>query len=203
MDAANCIDPAEIQSEYDRALHALRGDLHVCVVDVIAAGSTRTEAAPKINAGPTTAQLSVQRPGPGATAVIAGIRSVEELERITPEGLMARLIARAIGSFVQPADTRADEAADARSQPERLLRVVLGETYETDGLAHVVYRRLLQRGERTDLLDPIRVISLHRTPSGWRAPGPAYEHVRPTSPTARGFAAVLRRGTCRYESAWL
>jgi hypothetical protein len=42
---------------------------------------------------------------------------------------------------------------------ERILRVVLGDTYETDELAHVVHRRLLQRGERTHLLEPIRVNS--------------------------------------------
>jgi hypothetical protein len=199
-DAANCMDPDEIRSRHDRALTALRGEMYTHVVDVIAAASTSEEAMPETSV--TTAQLSLQRAGPDATALIVGISSVEELERIGPDGLMARLIARAVGSF----EPHADETADAGSRPllpDRLIRVVLGETHETDELAHVVYRRLLQRGETTTLLEPVRVISLQRTPSGWRASGPKYDHLRLPSPTSRRAGAVLRRDVDRYESMWL
>ena len=199
-DASNCVDPDEIRSRYDRALAALRGERSKHVVDVIAAGSMPAEVTPKT--GVAIAQMNVQGTGPDATALIAGIRNVEELEALEPEELMARLIARAVGSFEQ----QADETADAGSTPrltERLLRVVLGETYETDELAHVIYRRLLQRGETTSLLEPVRVISLQRTPSGWRVSGPRYGHFRLTSATSRRAGGVMVRQVDRYEWMWL
>ena len=199
-DAANCVDPAEVRSRYDRAIAALRGDMYIRIVDVIAAGSMPAETSSK--ASVAIAQMSVQGAGPDATALIAGIRSVEELERIKPDGLMAQLIARAVGSFEPPADETSDAGSKPRL-PERLLRVVLGETHETGELAHVVYRRLLRRGETTSLLEPVRVISLQRTPSGWRVSGPTYGHFRLTSPTSRRAGGVLLRDADRYEWMWL
>lgn len=199
-DAAGCVDPDEIRSRYDRALAALRGERSKHVVDVIAAGSMPVEATPKTSVA--LAQMSVQGTGQDATALIAGIRSIEELEGIRPEGLMARLIARAVGSFEQQADETADAGSKPRL-PERLLRVVLGETHETDELAHVVYRRLLQRGETTSLLEPVRVISLQRIPSGWRVSGPRYGHFRLTSATSRRAGGAMLRELDRYEWMWL
>lgn len=211
MDAADCIEPAEIQSQYDKARRALHGDAHQCVVDVVTVGTAGAQAAPSARAP----QLKFQgRAAPSVTVVTAGIRSVAELEKITPEELMARLVAQAIGNPDRPAkesqgatdfrarraEQGAAESEDAGSSSpvtERIFRVAIGETYETDELAHVVYRRLIQRGERTQLLEPIRVVTLGRTPSGWRTPGPAYEHIRPKGPR------LLSRGADRFEPAWL
>ena len=88
----------------------------------------------------------------------------EELEAITPEEFMGRIIGRLMGSRITPAQ-------DPNSAV-RVLRVVIGESHETENLAHVVYRRILQAPDRAQLIEPISVVTLRRTGAGWRVPGP-------------------------------
>lgn len=80
--------------------------------------------------------------------------SVEELEGITAVELYRRSL------------QSRERAMTAASGPARVTRHVIGAVVEKGEVAHVTYRLRLDHGDRYH--ERMEVLSLHKTPEGWR-----------------------------------
>lgn len=169
-DAVDLVDPAAVQAHFDwwRSRIGKGGRSRITIETAVrppaghhAAGEVRILTPPAFLPGSA-----------GAT----GIESVAELDALTPAEAMVRATLHMRNAV---AETRANAAhhgfpagePDVTSEPRRL-NVVVGDVQEMDDLAHVVYRRLLQHGERTHLIEPVNLMSMRRTASGWRVMEP-------------------------------
>jgi hypothetical protein len=151
-DAATFIDPEDVRSRYDLAARTLRGEVPTVVI----------HQAPH-RVGQIQMPLAIR-------SRASGFGTLEELEAVTPEEFMGRIISRLMGRRVFRG-AKSDPTSDANPVLQ-VLRVVIGESHETETLAHVVYRRILQAPDRARLLEPISVVTLRKTAPGWRVPGP-------------------------------
>jgi hypothetical protein len=166
-DAIDLVDPAAVQAHYDwwRARLGMGGHLPITIetgersaAGNPAAGFVRVMLPPRFLSG---------------TIRATGLESEDELNAMTPAEAMAhatihvkQAVAEAKAKVPRPVAVTRD--VDEPATEPRTMNVVIGDVQETDDLAHVVYRRLLQRGERTTMAEPIEALSMRRTADGWR-----------------------------------
>lgn len=178
LDAVALVDPAVVRKHFEWWVQHLAAHKRQAEVDVSSFAGELPNREEAQQSRPRIVRLMTKRAGvpPGSGEPI-GVESLADLERLTPAEVMARAASFRHAEWVRRVSART-AATDADSPPavesDRssfvcLLNVAIGETQEFDDLAHVLYRRLLQRGDRTHLLDPIGVLSFRRTPDGWRA----------------------------------
>lgn len=172
LDAIALVDPAVVRKHFEWWVQHLSARECQAEINVssFAGELPNREDAPQGRS--PTVRLIMKRGGvsPGLGEPI-GVESLADLGRLTPVEVLARA-----ASFRHAEWVRRVSAADSspgvesdQSSSIRLLNVAIGDAQEFEDLAHVMYRRLLQRGDRTHLLEPIGVLSFRRTPDGWRA----------------------------------
>ena len=202
LEAAACIDPADVQLQYDAAVGLkLRssGNPAFAADQEASARARRTETSAMSR---SARQALLPRARLTFPLSVLGAMSLEELRSLSALDLMARIMEIREAEFLHEQRGRLttfeweDEAAQAERSAE-LLRVVLGEAQESDDVAHVVFRRVLNEPEGVYLLEPIGCATLRKLPVGWRV-------VLSSVPGAKArIDAGSWRALVELRSAWL
>ncbi len=121
--------------------------------------------------------------------MFAGVRTLEELERLGAEEMLARrLRASDLGERVALAMETQGKAlpedwAEQHLPHER--RTVLGSVVEDDSTVHVLYRLKALHGGVEEVPGRLEVVTVRRAPAGWRL------QVSPHGEPFGGFATVV------------
>lgn len=174
LEAAACIDPADVQVQYDAVVAVKLGSSGTnpafAADREASAQARRTETSTMSRSARQALLPRARLPFPLS---VLGAMSLEELRSLSALDLMARIMEIREAEFLHEQRGRRttfeweDEAAQAK-QPAELLRVVLGEAQESGDVAHVVFRRVLKEREGAYLLEPIGCATFRKLPVGWR-----------------------------------
>ena len=115
---------------------------------------------------------SGDRDGPGIGTSFEGVRSLDELERLSGPEMLVRRLARLSPKAKLEAELEnlTDDAglADVDLRDVLPRRQVIGAVLEGDSTAHIVYRLGLGPGEDDEPPGPAFLATAHRTAEGWR-----------------------------------
>ncbi|HEX6071326.1 MAG TPA: hypothetical protein VFZ18_15945, partial [Longimicrobiaceae bacterium] len=115
---------------------------------------------------------SGDRDGAGIGASFEGVRSLDELERLSGPEMLVRRLTRLSpkAKLAAELESLTDDAGLAEVDLRDVLprRRVIGAVPEGDSTAHIVYRLGLGPGEDDEPPGPALLATAHRTPEGWR-----------------------------------
>lgn len=173
LEAAACIDPADVQVQYDAAVAVKlrsRDNPAFAADQEVSAQARRTETSAMSRFARQALLPRARLPFP--LSVLAAM-SLEELRSQSALDFMGRIMEIREAEFLNEQQgwpttfEWEDEAAQATRSAE-LLRVVLGEAQESGDVAHVIFRRVLNEPDGAHLLEPIGCVTFRKLPMGWR-----------------------------------
>jgi len=197
LDAAACIDPADLHVQYEAAV-ALK--LRSSDDPKFAAVDREASSESPISRSARQALLPRARlPFPWS---VLGAMSLEELKNLSALDLMARIMEIREAEFLDEQQGRPERlewaAEPVPAEPaSELLRVVLGEVQESDVVSHVLFRRVLKLPHEAYLLEPIGCVTFRKLSDGWRVALSKLAGAKP------GIDAGPWRALAELRSAWL